>query len=86
LAITGPGLSDDPTKVLIAGREAKRILMDPRTTTFMFVVETPPVDHPLTAEIRVRNRAGYRVAPVRFQYTAPKSSAGTPESSAGATG
>jgi hypothetical protein len=76
LAIRGLGLSDDPTQVLIAGREAKRVIIDVGTTVLL-VVETPQVDQPLTAEIRVRNRAGEVVAPVTFRYKPPDSSMGT---------
>jgi hypothetical protein len=76
LAISGSGLSDDPTQVLIAGREAERVGTDPGATVVL-VVKTPAVDQPLTAEIRVRNRAGEVVAPVTFRYTSPDPSTGT---------
>jgi hypothetical protein len=77
LVISGPGLSDDPTQVLVAGREAKRTGTDVVGTSFLLFVETPAVDRPLTAEIRVRNSAGEVVAPVTFQYKLSESSAGT---------
>jgi IPT/TIG domain len=76
LAIRGSGLSDDPTQVLISGREAKRVITDVGTTVLL-VVETPQVDQPLTAEIQVRNRAGEVVAPVTFRYKPTDSSSGT---------
>jgi hypothetical protein len=76
LAIRGLGLSDDPTQILIAGREAKRVLIDVGASVLL-VVETPQVDQPLTAEIHVRNRAGEVVAPVKFRYKPPDSSTGT---------
>jgi hypothetical protein len=68
LALSGQGI-DDPTQVRIAGQQTEIV-----PTVFAegggIVVRTPQVDHPLTAKIRLRNRAGEVVAPVTFRYVA----------------
>jgi hypothetical protein len=67
LALGGEGI-DHPTQVRIGRQQAEIV-----TTVFVegsVVVRTPQVDHLLTAEIRLRNRAGEVVAPVTFRYVA----------------
>jgi hypothetical protein len=78
LAISGQGLDDDPTEVRIAGQPAE-FAPDVPVDGGTIAVRTPQVDLPLTAEIRLRNRAGEVVAPVTFRYlptTSPSGAAG----------